>query len=267
MEENTEYKPFVSGQYDPEESGYYNTQSSLTVTKNDCSSGTTASSVTLTANANQFMSTTSQVDVDTQTQAWLNANAQAYANNVGICNIGTATPLQAFNYLVVRYKWTEESGEDLDTFTGVVNTGSELDNIWLGFGQTYAGGYPSNYSISNFYLISGGDNELSGVESCLINFGKITTDFPDLDIIQLRMAGNWYDSRVTGDIEIEIETYMDGTMSRAGFDFENSGSPVQHLSFSKNISAVGHLASNIEAVTNIGYITYNKNSLMGQITI
>lgn len=179
---------------------------------------------------------------------------------------GGGTPLRPFNYLVVRYKWTPESGQDLDTFTGVVNTGTVLDNKWLGYGQTYALGYPNN-SIGSAYLISGGDNTGSGVESCFVDFDKITTDFPELDIIQIRMAGNWYHSRGNGMIEIEVETYMDGTMSEVGYDFVNTGSPVQHLSFTKNIEVVGHLADNIESVTNIGYITYNRNSLTGQVTI
>lgn len=87
MAENTEYKPFASGQYDPEEPGFYNAESALTVNKNDCPSGSTASSVMLTAIANQFKSIISQTDANEQALAWLNANAQAYANNSGICTL------------------------------------------------------------------------------------------------------------------------------------------------------------------------------------
>lgn len=85
MEENTEYKPFaLLEQYDPEEPGFYNTVRTLSATKNDCSAGTIGSTVTLTANANQFLSTLSVVDANEQADAWLSANAQAYANNIGI---------------------------------------------------------------------------------------------------------------------------------------------------------------------------------------
>lgn len=92
MPENIEYKPFVSGQYNPEEPGFYNTVSTYTVSKNDCPSGGTASSVTLTANANQFKSIVSQIDAQEQAEAWLHANAQAYANNLGVCSFQSIYP-------------------------------------------------------------------------------------------------------------------------------------------------------------------------------
>ena len=77
--------PFLDASSCPPATRYYNEIQTLTVAKNDCSSGYTGSEVTLTSNANQFVSTISQVDANNQAIAWLNANAQVYANSLGTC--------------------------------------------------------------------------------------------------------------------------------------------------------------------------------------
>lgn len=64
---------------------YYNIARSLTAAKNDCAAGVMGTSVTLTANANQFVSTISIEDANAKADAWLSANVQAYANNAGSC--------------------------------------------------------------------------------------------------------------------------------------------------------------------------------------
>lgn len=283
MEENTEYKPFASGQYDPEEPGFYNTESTLTVSKNDCPSGSTASSVMLIANANQFRSTINQADANEQALAWLNANAQAYANNSGTCTIRPtawrginpscvmepSTTLLDFDYMVVRYKWAEGAGQDFDTFTGFVNTGTEWDNKYMGYGHGYGNILPNNSTVANSYIMWAGDNTNTiGVESCLVNFSNMTLNYPDLNSIQLRMAGVWFNSVGTGNIDIEIVTYKGGTMSQSGYDFSNAGGvQVQKLNFSKYIPKPPNWVNDVNAVTNIGYITYTKSSSTGQIVI
>lgn len=285
MEENSGYKSFVSGQYDPALPGYYNTQNSLTVIKNDCVDGTTGSIVTLTANANQFKSTISQTDADGQALAWLNANAQAYANNSGVCIINNrptawrginpscvlepSTTLLDFDYMVVRYKWAEGAGQDLDTFTGFVNTGTEWDDKYMGYGHGYGNILPNNSTAANSFIMWGGDNTNTiGVESCLVNFSNMTLNYPDLNSIQLRMAGAWYNSVGTGNIDIEIVTYKGGTMSQSGYDFSNTGgNEVQKINFSKYIPKPPNWVNDINSVTNIGYITYIKSSATGQIVI
>lgn len=66
---------------------YYNTAQTKTVTKNNCGSGYTGSSVTLTAYANQFVSNVSINDANNKAFAWLEENAQNYANITGTCII------------------------------------------------------------------------------------------------------------------------------------------------------------------------------------
>lgn len=289
MAENTEYKPFASGQYDPEEPGFYNTVSTLSVNKNDCFSGSTGSSVTLTANANQFKSTVSVADANEQAGAWLHANAQAYADNVGTCIINNrptawrginpscvlepSTTLSDFDYMVVRYKWVEGAGQDFDTFTGFVNTGTEWDNKYMGYGHGHGNLLPNNSSpsatVENCYIMWAGDNtQTIGVESCLVNFSNMGLNYPDLNSIQVRMAGAWYNSVGTGNIDIEIVTYKGGTMSQSGYDFTNTGgTQVQKLNFSKYIPKPPNWVNDINAVTHIGYVTYTKSSSQGQIAI
>ncbi len=95
MDENTEYRPFaLLEQYNPDEGAteYYNTLRTLTVAKNDCSNGTVGSSVTLTADANHFVSTESVADANMQADSWLSANGQAYANNIGTCELDSTPP-------------------------------------------------------------------------------------------------------------------------------------------------------------------------------
>jgi hypothetical protein len=260
---------------------YYNIEKSLTATKNDCAPGVIGSSVTLTANANQFVSTKSVADANAQADAWLANNVQAYANNAGTsritawrganpsCVIEPSTTLLPFDYLIVRYKWALGAGQDFDTFTGFVNTGTTLDNKYMGFGHGFGDSLFNPATPTVPYIMWGGDNtSANGVEACLVNFSKITADHPTLNAIQLRMAGAWYNSKGTGNIDIEITTFLGGTMRQLGYDFVNTGGvQVQQLTFSKNIPKPPNWINDVNAVTNIGYITYTKNSATGQIVI
>lgn len=90
-----EYKPFaLIDQYDPVEgtTAYFNTAKTAQTQKNDCSSGIAGSLITLTAEANKFVSDISVIDADEQAEAWLSANKQAYANNLGTCGLTRLDP-------------------------------------------------------------------------------------------------------------------------------------------------------------------------------
>ncbi|WP_369012550.1 DUF5977 domain-containing protein [Flavobacterium anhuiense] len=71
---------------------FYNTIQTKTVTRNNCEAGYSGSDVTLTAHPNQFVSNESVLDANNQAIAWLDANAQIYANNLGICTLDTISP-------------------------------------------------------------------------------------------------------------------------------------------------------------------------------
>lgn len=284
MEENTTFKPFeYLDHYTPVEGlqVYYNTEKTLTLKKNDCVKGTTGNPVTLTANANKFVSTVSAIEANEQAESWLNANAQAYANNTGTCGIRPTawrganpscvleppTTLLPFDYMVIKYKWAPGAGVDLDTFTGFVNTGiSTLDKKWVGFGL--GNEIPTSAIAQDSYIMWGGDiQDVTGTETCLINFKKVKEVYSNLNDIQIRMAGVWWVSKASGNIDVEITTFLGGTMTKEGKDIiNNDGDQVQQLNFSKNISVQGKQLS-IDQVTHIGYINYSNNLSTAKVVI
>ncbi len=71
---------------------YYSVEKRLSAKKNDCGSGYSGSSVTLTALPNQFVSTVSLADANAQADAWLAANVQAHANMAGTCEVNYTPP-------------------------------------------------------------------------------------------------------------------------------------------------------------------------------
>lgn len=76
----------------PPGSRFYNSKQTKTVTRNNCAPGYLGSTVTFTANANQFGSSESAFDADNRAIAWLEANAQIYANNTGTCVLDSVPP-------------------------------------------------------------------------------------------------------------------------------------------------------------------------------
>lgn len=284
MEENITYKPFAYlDQYNPDGGTpyYYNTEKTLAVKKNDCSQGTAGNLVTLTAPANKFFSTENANDANEQAQSWLAVNAQAYANNIGICSIRPtawrgenpscvlepSTTLLPFDYMIIKYKWAFGAGIDLDTFTGFINTGvNTVDNKWVGYGLSNE--VPVNAAAQQSYLMWGGDvTDQTGTETCLVNFKKLKEDNSQLNDIQVRMAGVWWNSKNTGNIDVEITTYLGGTMTKVGKDIiNNNGQQMQQLNFSKNVSVQGSRLT-IDQVTNIGYIHYSTNLSTANVVI
>lgn len=79
---------------------YYNTVRTRSAIKNNCSSGYNGSNVTLTADANQFVSNSSVADANAQADAWLAANVQTYANSSGTCELNITYP-----YCVGTTRW------------------------------------------------------------------------------------------------------------------------------------------------------------------
>ncbi|MTH18283.1 DUF5977 domain-containing protein [Flavobacterium sp. LC2016-01] len=286
MEENIIYKPFSYLDNNTPVEGsevYYNTEKKLTLKKNDCTTGTTGNPVTLTADANKFVSHVSIADANEQAEAWLNANAQAYSNNIGTCGVRNTAwrgirpfcvleppmALQAFDYMVIKYKWALGAGNDLDTFTGFVNTGiTNLDNKWVGFGQESELPHNVNAAAQDAFIMWGGDmTDITGTETCMVNFKKVKEAYSNLNDIQVRMAGVWWNSKNTGNIDVEITTFLGGTMTKVGKDIINDdGEQIQQLNFSKNISVEGKSLS-INDVTNIGYIHYSNNLSTANVVI
>jgi len=85
--------PFKDEVECPPSARFYNTIQTKTITKNNCDPGYLGSNATLTAYPNQFLSSESVLDANNQAIAWLDANAQIYANNIGTCVLDTTPPI------------------------------------------------------------------------------------------------------------------------------------------------------------------------------
>lgn len=72
---------------------YYSVEKKLSAKKNNCGSGYSGSTVTLTSLPNQFFSDTSLPHANAQADAWLAANVQTYANNAGTCEVTYVPPV------------------------------------------------------------------------------------------------------------------------------------------------------------------------------
>ncbi|KAF2507135.1 hypothetical protein EYY60_21755 [Flavobacterium zhairuonense] len=83
--------PFLDTTNCPPGARFYNTTQTKTITRNNCGPGYSGSDAILTAYPNQFVSNESLLDANNQALAWLEANAQIYANNVGTCTISATT--------------------------------------------------------------------------------------------------------------------------------------------------------------------------------
>lgn len=137
------------------------------------------------------------------------------------------TTIKNFDYAVIRYKWIDLSGLNLDTKTQVI---SPYSDIKVGWGENLAYGE---------YLKWGGDNVNTGVESVLLNLKKLKEDNPTYtQEFKIALGGYWFNSRYSGDIILEFQTYLGGIMQQDGFDFINiGGTSVQLLKVAANITS------------------------------
>lgn len=198
------------------------------------------------------------------------ANAVAWRGINPTCVSEPTTQLTEFDYLIIRYKWNLGAGYDLDTYTGYVNTGTDLDDKFMGFGLNNGSQIPTNAATAqDAYILWAGDNtSSSGVEAVLVNFTKFVTDNPTITTIPIRMAAAWYGTRSSGNIDIQVTTYLGGTMSKSGFNIINTGGTlVQDIVFSKNIPDPPHWSQNINNAVPVGYVTYYKTGKTAQIII
>ena len=122
------------------------------------------------------------------------------------------TVIKAFDYALVRYRWTPTGGVDLDTRTYL----SKPYRVGRKVGW-------SRLKNDNSYLIWNEDNTGSGVESVLIDIDKIHVDYPGEQIIELKMDGFWYSQVKSGKLDIEFATFKGGKMVASGYDWINEG--------------------------------------------
>jgi hypothetical protein len=172
-------------------------------------------------------------------------------------SVGALAVLENFDYLVLRYK-NNSGGTDLDTFTGFADNGLPVDinygsnTNWVGF----AGGASS-------YITWGGDNTSGGgVEAVLIDFKKLITDFPSVgNSIRVRLHSWWYASRSTGNVQLELQTWLGGAApTQSGYDFiKSDGATINDIQLDTNVTCVrGSNSVSVNCAQKLAEIIYDK---------
>ncbi len=177
----------------------------------------------------------------------------------------TVLILNEFDYLILRYRWFNYSGSDLDTRTCIFGTIDNLiDNKYVGWSRgDILGGKRYIGDINDPYIIWGGDETNSfGEEQILINFKKLVDDKPLIIDFFVKLRAFWYGSKNTGEVQIEFETFLGGSMNSVGLGFENVGGQsvdlVTHETIVNLIKSNSSLPAEQIDGDELGVIKYNK---------
>lgn len=167
-----------------------------------------------------------------------------------------------FDYLVLRYSWEAADGTDFDTATGFTNTGlPDVDGKYVGWSKNWS---TTQQQVGN-YLVHGGDNMQSGLESALINMRELMgasglSDNPD---VQAVIYANWYGEKGRGNVTVSFTAYLGGEMIKSGFNFVNDGGEEVYTgSVTTNVSATGHdnYLDIPQLYSMLGTMVYDKES-------
>lgn len=202
---------------------------------------------------------------------------------INISQMGDKTiVLPDFDNLILRYNWTDEDGKDFDTMTVINGTGLTINNKKV---DDYNVGYGSGNTNSNFVLVHGGDNIISGDETCLIRMGDICTEENLLTMktngvksFYIDIYGIWYKSKNNGNVTIEMTAYKGGTVS-LGNAFKwvvNGGEKVLTTTLPTNVNAFANSSEILklqyckhykDSYTKIGRVTYNIKTKATYLTL
>lgn len=163
--------------------------------------------------------------------------------------------VQDFDYAVIKYKWTNQGGIDLDTRT-YISTPNRSSVGVIGWGRL---------ANDADYLYWNDDNTGSGVEGILVNIVNLKRDFPAQEEFIISLGAFWYNTKSSGDLSIEVNTYKGGVMSKSGYDWQNTGGTlVQNLNFNTNSSLQTQTSSTLG--TPLGYLSYNTETNLGKLS-
>jgi hypothetical protein len=172
-----------------------------------------------------------------------------------------------FDYMVIRLIWPPESGTDLDIGVGYENTGTQYDNDYVGYGQ---GDPKVPAGAAHPYLYWASDNLQSGVEAVLVDEKQFVADNPGVaNVIDTLIAAVWYNNRLTGDTQVQLQTYLGGTMSldQASYNFVNTGGQaVDTITLNKNVTAANKTV-NVASYTPVAIVSYDKTTQKATITL
>lgn len=123
-----------------------------------------------------------------------------------------------FDYAVIRYIWTSEGGIDLDTRTSIIEPPRRQIVGW------------AKQAADGDFLIWNSDNTGAGVESVLLNMQALISAYPNQKIFEIEFKAFWYNTKLSGAFQLQVQTYKGGVMVQEGYDYVNEGgSSLQNL--------------------------------------
>ena len=178
-----------------------------------------------------------------------------------------------YDYLVLRYIWTD--GRDLDTDTRIINAENVplINNLPIGWSRGTS--VPTNSSITSSIMYWSGDNtgeaseEHPQEENILITkknineseyYGELPTN------IQIELQGTWYSSVGNNPVKLEIMAYKGGVMTTEGYRYVNNGGEQikfidEHGDEQDSLFIdVENLSDTLRVYNTLGYIVINKES-------
>jgi len=192
---------------------YYNTEISRSATKNNCNSGYSGSTVTLTALANQFVSNLSVTDANNQAIAWLDSSVQIHANNSGTCELDTTSPTApALSYSLVTSTTLSLSWSSSTDNLGVIGYDIYKNGVFLDSTSSGVLNYVvTGLSVNTMYHFYVKAKDLAG-NSSLSNTVDVTT-LPGIltlvaakSIIFEKQASSWTDCKVATSADLQYTT-------------------------------------------------------------
>lgn len=175
--------------------------------------------------------------------------------------------LPDFDYLTFIYRWTSDSGRDLDTATVVIDSGIPgLDNKPNGF--VCSG---KNDPVVLNYLKWGGDNLFTGTESACVYMKDMVNNVPSTTRkITIELYGNWYGEKGSGEISMEYYTYKNGIMvpptSPGALYINSGGQEVSHDTADVIVLSTEHAGCKTNLMTLIGKLEYDIASKLTLFT-
>lgn len=181
---------------------------------------------------------------------------------------------EPFDHMVVRFTYTKPlDGTDLDIMVYYDNTGTIYDKNAVGYAQVpNSVKLPTDATLdADAYLWWATDDVSSPagecVEAVVIGINKFNTTETTLNtIINTYLRVGWFNTIGGGTVDLELKTYLGGTMSKVGTDIINTGgvlvdNQTKTVNVTSGIGQVTELNSNL-----VGIVSYDKITKSATLT-
>ncbi len=186
--------------------------------------------------------------------------------------------LEPFDYLIITYQYrSDDFNRDLDSATGLKNTGSDEDNKFVGCGQGYYATPDITRDINTAYLFQPGDDVGNGLgESIVVNFKNMIADNISVnDDVRVELYAGWCGGHGTPGnpqtfpdlTNVSITSYSGGNMTITNQVITSDGTIIDGPFESTDKSVIQMCCGNAAtSKTHIGTINYNLVSKVSNIT-